>query len=70
VDAAVPRHLDVHLIMDNYGTHKTPLIRHWFAACERRVTSVVEADVVEAGGLLSDRPAERHEVIGREDRSS
>jgi transposase len=31
VDAAVPRHLDVHLIMDNYGTHKTPLIRHWLA---------------------------------------
>jgi transposase len=31
VDAAVPRHLDVHLIMDNYGTHKTPLIRNWFA---------------------------------------
>ena len=29
--AAVPRHLDVHLIMDNYGTHKTPLIRNWFA---------------------------------------
>jgi transposase len=31
VAAAVPRHLDVHLIMDNDGTHKTPLIRHWFA---------------------------------------
>jgi transposase len=31
IDAAVPRHLDVHLIMDNYGTHKTPLIRTWFA---------------------------------------
>jgi transposase len=31
IDAAVPRHLDVHLIMDNYGTHKTPLIRNWFA---------------------------------------
>jgi transposase len=31
VDAAVPHHLDVHLIMDNYGTHKTPLIRAWFA---------------------------------------
>ena len=29
VDAAVPRRLDVHLIMDNYGTHKTPLIRNW-----------------------------------------
>ena len=23
--------LDVHLIMDNYGTHKTALIRNWFA---------------------------------------
>ena len=31
IDAAVPRHLDVHLIMDNYGTHKTPVIRNWFA---------------------------------------
>ena len=31
VDAAVPRHLDVHLLMDNYGTHKTALIRNWFA---------------------------------------
>jgi transposase len=31
IDAAVPRHLEVHLIMDNYGTHKTPLIRHWLA---------------------------------------
>jgi transposase len=31
VDAAVPKNLDVHLIMDNYGTHKTALIRNWLA---------------------------------------
>lgn len=31
IDAQVPAELDVHLIMDNYGTHKTPLIRHWLA---------------------------------------
>jgi transposase len=31
IDAAVSRHLDVHLIMDNCGTHKTALIRTWFA---------------------------------------
>jgi transposase len=31
MDTRVPRHLDVHIIMDNYGTHKTPLIRNWFA---------------------------------------
>lgn len=29
VEAQVPRDLDVHLVMDNYGTHKTPLIRNW-----------------------------------------
>jgi len=31
VDASVPAMLDVHLIMDNYGTHKTPAIKNWFA---------------------------------------
>jgi transposase len=30
IDAHVPRGLDVHIIMDNYSTHKTPLIRTWF----------------------------------------
>jgi len=31
IDASVPADRDVHLILDNYGTHKTPLIRAWFA---------------------------------------
>jgi transposase len=31
IEAAVPDDLDVHLIMDNYGTHKTPLMRAWLA---------------------------------------
>jgi len=31
IDASVPADQDVHLIMDNYGTHKTPLIRTWLA---------------------------------------
>jgi transposase len=31
VDATVPRHLDVHLILDNDATHKTALIRRWLA---------------------------------------
>jgi transposase len=29
IDAQVPPELDVRLVMDNYGTHKTPLIKHW-----------------------------------------
>jgi transposase len=31
IDKAVPADLDVHLICDNYGTHKTPMIRAWLA---------------------------------------
>lgn len=31
IDAQVPTDLDVHLILDNYGTHKTALIRRWLA---------------------------------------
>jgi transposase len=29
IDAQVPSELDVHLVMDNYGTHKTALIKNW-----------------------------------------
>lgn len=31
IDAAVPAALDVHLIVDNYSTHKTPRIHRWLA---------------------------------------
>ena len=31
IDDSVPVELDVHVILDNYGTHKTALIRNWFA---------------------------------------
>jgi transposase len=31
IDAQVPAALEVHIILDNYGTHKTALIRKWFA---------------------------------------
>ena len=29
INANVPSHLDVHMILDNYGTHKTARIRRW-----------------------------------------
>jgi transposase len=31
IEAQVPAELEVHIIVDNYGTHKTALIRKWFA---------------------------------------
>jgi transposase len=31
IDASVPGDVPVHLVLDNYGTHKTPLIWRWLA---------------------------------------
>ena len=31
IEGAVPKTLDVHLVMDNYGTHKTPTVKRWLA---------------------------------------
>jgi len=31
IDKTVPAGLDVHLVCDNYGTHKTPAIKAWLA---------------------------------------
>ncbi|GGV07906.1 hypothetical protein GCM10010182_28840 [Actinomadura cremea] len=35
LDKQVPAHLDVHLICDNYATHKTEAIRRWLVAHPR-----------------------------------
>jgi len=31
IDESVPAQLDVHLIIDNYATHKTPAVQRWLA---------------------------------------
>ena len=31
IDRTVQKHLDLHLIMDNYATHKTPEVKAWLA---------------------------------------
>jgi transposase len=31
IETAVPPDLDVHLVLDNYGTHKTPRVHRWLA---------------------------------------
>jgi transposase len=31
IDASVPSDLDVHLVVDNYATHKAPIIKAWLA---------------------------------------
>ena len=37
IDRSVPAHLDVHVVLDNSSTHKTPAIRTWLAAHPRFV---------------------------------
>ena len=35
IEAATPAKLSVHLILDNYGTHKHPDVKKWFAEHDR-----------------------------------
>ena len=35
IDASVPAGVDLHIVMDNYGTHKVAKVRKWFASHPR-----------------------------------
>ncbi len=35
VDRGTPRRREIHLVLDNYGTHKHPEVKEWFAARPR-----------------------------------
>lgn len=65
IDASVPARLDVHLILDNYGTHKTPSIRRWLVRHSRfhlhfTPTSASWMNLVERWfGLLTERQIRR-----------
>ena len=65
IEANVPARLDVHLILDNYGTHKTPSVRAWFARHPRfhvhfTPTSASWLNLVERFfALLSERQIKR-----------
>jgi hypothetical protein len=60
IEANVPADLEVHLVMENYATHKTKLIRDWLAKCPRwqvpnwstaRNSSRAEAPQIRPGGV-------------------
>ena len=65
INAAVPAPLTIHLILDNYGTHKTPLIHRWLARHPRfhlhfTPTSASWLNLVERWfALLSDKQIRR-----------
>jgi len=35
IDKSVPKELDVHIVIDNHSTHKTPAIKKWLLAHPR-----------------------------------
>ena len=65
IESEVPAGLDVHLIADNYATHKTALIRNWFAKRPRfhihfTPTSASWLNLVERWfGLLTEKQLRR-----------
>ena len=65
IEQSVPQELDIHLVMDNYGTHKTPTVKAWFARHPRfhlhfTPTSGSWLNLVERWfGLLSQRQIKR-----------
>ena len=70
IDHAVPPDLDIHLIIDNYATHKTPLIRRWLSKRPRvhrhftpkirrgvhRSTRALEAAIIEYITVTNEQP--------------
>ena len=75
IESQVPAGLDVHLIADNYATHKTALIRNWFAKRPRfqihfTPTSASWLNLVERWfGLLTEKRLRRgvHQSSGELD---
>lgn len=65
IDAAVPEGLDVHLILDNYATHKTPAIQRWLLQHPRFVLHFTPTkgswlnQVERWFGLLTERQIKR-----------
>ena len=60
LEQAVPSSLEVHLILDNYGTHKTAAIRAWLAKRPQSCPKQLFAN------LVLDRLPERSEPLSPE----
>jgi transposase len=65
IDDSVPKNLDVHLVLDNLSTHKTPAIQRWFLKRPRfhlhfTPTSTSWINLVERWfGILTDKQIRR-----------
>jgi len=62
IEAQVPRDLNVHLLLDNYGTHKTPMTRRWLIRPARweTVAATVQAGTGKRRRTRATRPLGKH----------
>jgi transposase len=59
VEKNVPRDLDIHVVMDNASSHKTKLIRDWFARRPRWHMLHADLRLLAEPGRALLRPAHR-----------
>jgi hypothetical protein len=59
IEAATPKHLDVHLIADNYATHKQASVRAWLARHKRFQMLHADFGVLAQPGRAFFRPDHR-----------
>jgi hypothetical protein len=59
IEAATPKHLDVHLIADNYATHKHASVRAWLARHKRFQMFHADFGVLAQPGRALFRPDHR-----------
>ena len=52
IDSQVPEQLDVHLVCDNYGTHKSPAIVRWLE--QHRVSTCTTRRATPVGSTRSN----------------
>ena len=53
IDKAVPADQDIHVVLDNYGTHKTAMIHQWLARQRPRFTCTSPQDECRRGSTWS-----------------
>ncbi|WP_283793623.1 transposase [Gulosibacter molinativorax] len=48
IDTNVPEHLDVHVISDNYSTHKHPLVKAWNESLKPFIWTKTDEDILKS----------------------
>jgi hypothetical protein len=70
IDPSVPAHLDMHVVLDDFSTHKTPSIRRWLVVWHKTADeSARDIRVHSVTGELSGERAERLYAAGYLDRA-